>query len=135
VRIATEHARQAGVTVTFRHGDVAALPFASESFDFVGCRAAFENFPEPVRARRDPPCAAARRQRLYLRLAQRCGIDAEVRRMQLSPMNAVLTRWIFRFALLRAAYTRNKLQDVVTRSRPSRVSAVASTTVSSASTR
>src|SRR5437667_1729419 len=44
VRIATENARKAGVSVDFRHGDAAHMPFPDESFDYVVCRAAFKNF-------------------------------------------------------------------------------------------
>ncbi len=50
VAIAAENAQQAGVAVDFRHGDVSALPFPDQSFDFVYCSAAFKNFAEPVRA-------------------------------------------------------------------------------------
>jgi hypothetical protein len=44
-------------------------------------------------------------------------IDANVRQMQLSPLNAVLTRWTFRLMLLRTAYTREALEAVIARSR------------------
>jgi len=47
VAIAAENARQAGVTVEFRQGDVAEMPFANESFDLVVCQAAFKNFTLP----------------------------------------------------------------------------------------
>jgi len=47
VEIATGNARQAGVTVEFRQGDVAGMPFESESFDLVLCQAAFKNFTLP----------------------------------------------------------------------------------------
>src|SRR5260370_6241900 len=50
VRIAAENARKAGVSVDFRHGDAAHMPFPDESFDFVVCRAAFKNFSDPVGA-------------------------------------------------------------------------------------
>jgi ubiquinone/menaquinone biosynthesis C-methylase UbiE len=121
VRIATEHARRAGVAIDFQHGDVAHMAFAAESFDFIVCVAAFKNFPDPVAAldeiyrvlrpgghasifdlRKDAPRAA---------------IEQELRGMQLSPLNILLTRWIFRFGLLRAAYTREALEAVVARSR------------------
>jgi ubiquinone/menaquinone biosynthesis C-methylase UbiE len=49
--------------------------------------------------------------------APRDAIDQEVRHMQLSPPSAVITRWIFRLGLLRAAYTRDALEAVVGRSR------------------
>jgi ubiquinone/menaquinone biosynthesis C-methylase UbiE len=50
VAIAAENARHQGVTVDFRHGDAADLPFPTQSFDLVLCQAAFKNFPKPVTA-------------------------------------------------------------------------------------
>src|SRR6476660_8786102 len=48
VRIAANNARQAGVAIDFRHGDVTHMPFPAASFDFVTCTAAFKNFHDPV---------------------------------------------------------------------------------------
>src|ERR1700687_5286359 len=50
VQIGTENARQAGVTVDFRHGDAAVMPFDAESFDLIVCQAAFKNFTYPSSA-------------------------------------------------------------------------------------
>ena len=50
VRIATRNAARAGVAVTFRRGDVHALPYPAEHFDGIVCRAAFKNFGQPVQA-------------------------------------------------------------------------------------
>ena len=47
VDIATENARRAGLTVDFRQGDVAQMPFETNSFDLVVCQAAFKNFTLP----------------------------------------------------------------------------------------
>lgn len=47
VQIASDGARQAGVTVDFRRGDVARMPFEADSFDLVVCQAAFKNFTLP----------------------------------------------------------------------------------------
>jgi ubiquinone/menaquinone biosynthesis C-methylase UbiE len=47
VRIASDNARQAGVTVDFQQGDVAHMPFESGTFDLVVCQAAFKNFTLP----------------------------------------------------------------------------------------
>jgi ubiquinone/menaquinone biosynthesis C-methylase UbiE len=47
VQIASENARTAGVTVDFRQGDAAKMPFDAESFDLVVCQAAFKNFTLP----------------------------------------------------------------------------------------
>ncbi|HET9410987.1 MAG TPA: class I SAM-dependent methyltransferase [Candidatus Dormibacteraeota bacterium] len=47
VEIGRRNAREAGIYVDFRQGDVAAMPFASGSFDLVVCQAAFKNFTRP----------------------------------------------------------------------------------------
>jgi len=49
VSIAQANAEEEGVNVEFRHGDAANLPFADNFCDFIVNRAAFKNFPEPVR--------------------------------------------------------------------------------------
>jgi ubiquinone/menaquinone biosynthesis C-methylase UbiE len=117
VRIATENAHRAGVKIDFQHGDVTRMPFASNSFDFVVCQAAFKSFPDPV--------AALNEIHRVLRLNGRASIydlrkdappdaiEEEIRGMHLSPLNALFTRWAFRFGLLREAYTRDRLDAVV----------------------
>jgi len=47
VQIAGDNARQAGVKVDFRQGDVAAMPFEAGTFDLIVCEAAFKNFTLP----------------------------------------------------------------------------------------
>jgi len=47
VQIAGDNARRAGVSVDFRQGDVATMPFATGSFDLIVCQAAFKNFTLP----------------------------------------------------------------------------------------
>jgi len=44
VEIAAENARNVGVSVEFRQGDVAQMPFETDSFDLIVCQAAFKNF-------------------------------------------------------------------------------------------
>src|SRR5215471_12322329 len=53
VRLARENAARGGVEVFFQEGDVAAMPFAADTFDLVVCRAAFKNFGDPVGALRE----------------------------------------------------------------------------------
>jgi len=50
VEIAAENARNVGVSVEFRQGDVAQMPFETDSFDLIVCQAAFKNFTLPHRA-------------------------------------------------------------------------------------
>jgi ubiquinone/menaquinone biosynthesis C-methylase UbiE len=103
VRIATENAHHAGVQIDFQHGDAARMPFASNSFDFIVCQAAFENFPDPVvaldemhRVLRPRGCASIYDLR---KDAPADAIDEEIRSMQLPPLNARITRSTVRAAL------------------------------------
>jgi ubiquinone/menaquinone biosynthesis C-methylase UbiE len=121
VRMAQDNARHAGVDIDFRHGDVAQLPYAAEAFDFVYCKAAFKNFPDPVRALDEIYRVLRRGGRASIfdlrKDAPRAAIEAEIRDMHLSALSAFLTRLTFRTALLRAAYTRAALERVVAQSR------------------
>jgi ubiquinone/menaquinone biosynthesis C-methylase UbiE len=47
VKIASQNAREAGVTAEFHQGDAAVLPFEADSFDLIVCQAAFKNFVYP----------------------------------------------------------------------------------------
>lgn len=121
VRIARENARAAGVEIDFRHGNAAAMPFREASFDVIVCTAAFKNFTDPVGALNEcervlAPSGSA----LIYDLRKDASLEeiaAEVRGMELSPVNAWLTNWTFRTVLLRRAYTREVLEAMVTKSR------------------
>jgi ubiquinone/menaquinone biosynthesis C-methylase UbiE len=121
VRMARENAARAGVAIDFQHGDVAHMPFASESFDYVVCQAAFKNFPDPVAALDEIHRVlrpGGQVSILDLRKdAPRAAIEQEIRNMHLSAVSAFFTRLTFRYGLLRAAYTRPALDSVVARSR------------------
>lgn len=121
VQIARANAAKAGVSVDFQHGNVAAMPFSDESFDFVICTAAFKNFSDPLGVLNEihrvlkPGGRAAI---LDLRKeASREEIAAEVGNMHLTAVNAFVTRWIFRVVLLKRAYTREAVETLVARSR------------------
>jgi ubiquinone/menaquinone biosynthesis C-methylase UbiE len=47
VKIASQNAREAGVTADFHQGDAAVMPFEANSFDLIVCQAAFKNFVHP----------------------------------------------------------------------------------------
>jgi len=121
VRIASQNAREAGVSIDFHHGDVLRMPFASDAFDFIVCQAAFKNFPDPVAALNEMWRVLKPGGRVsILDLRKDAPLDAihqEVRSMHLSPLNAWVTKQVFRFGLLRAAYPREKLEAVVAQSR------------------
>jgi ubiquinone/menaquinone biosynthesis C-methylase UbiE len=121
VRIARHNAAQAGVAVDVQHGNAAEMPFADASFDFVVCSAAFKNFRNPVGAT-DEVHRVLRTggQATIFDLRKdvtREEIGAEVRRMNLSAWNALVTRWTFQFLLVKRAYTREQLVRLVADSR------------------
>ena len=121
VRMARENASRAGVAIDVRHGNAAAMPFADASFDLVVCMAAFKNFSDPAGALDEmhrvlKPGGQASIYDLRKDAALQ-DIDAEIRDMHLSTWNALLTRWIFRFGLLKSAYTREQLERMAAQSR------------------
>jgi ubiquinone/menaquinone biosynthesis C-methylase UbiE len=114
VKIARRNADQAGVAADFRHGNASAMPFTSDAFDFVICMAAFKNFTDPLGALNEihrvlKPGGEA--SVLDLRKdASPEDIRAEVAGMGLSGWNSLMTRWIFRFLLLKRAYPREAIE-------------------------
>jgi len=120
VRIATENARDAGVSIDFREGNAAELPYEGASFDFVVCRAAFKNFTDPAGALREihrvlvPGGQAS----IYdLRgEASRGDIAELVRSLELSPWNAWWTSLTFRFFLLKNAYAKEAIERLAAQS-------------------
>jgi ubiquinone/menaquinone biosynthesis C-methylase UbiE len=110
VAMATDLARDAGVGVDFRQGDVSAMPFEAGRFDFIVCRAAFKNFADPVAAVREmhrvlKPGGEA----LIIDLRKdvtNAEIDAAVQHMGLGPIDQVMTGVVFKTMLRNRAYTR-----------------------------
>ena len=121
VRIARENAREAGVAVDFRHGNASRMPFPDSSFDFVVCTAAFKNFSDPIGALNEihrvlTPTGQASIFDLR-KDAPHNDIATEVRDMHLSTIDSLVTRWTFRFVLLKRAYTRAALETMAAASR------------------
>ena len=117
VEIARENARKAGVTVDFRHGDAAAVPFEANSFDLVVCQAAFKNFIEPVCALDEMhrvlrPGGSAIIQDLS-KDAANADINREVIAMKLGRFDALATRFMLEPILRRRAYTPAQFERLV----------------------
>ena len=121
IALARENAHQAGVRIDFRLGNASAMPFASESFDFVYCSAAFKNFSEPVKALDEmhrvlrPGCRA-----VIVDLRKDASIeeiDAYVKHSGRNRFDAWMTKWTFQHLLLKRAYTQG---DFVQMSKQSR---------------
>jgi len=121
VEIAQESARSAGVAVDFRHGNASAMPFADQSFDFVYCSAAFKNFTQPVqtldemhRVLRRGGEALVQDLRKDVSLDE---IDRYVRQSGRTRVDAWLTKWAFRWMLIKRAYTQEQFQQMAKLSR------------------
>jgi ubiquinone/menaquinone biosynthesis C-methylase UbiE len=97
------------------------MPWPGQSFDAVVCRSAFKNFTDPLGALDEMHRVLAPGGTAWVydprKEASREEIAAEVGGMNLSRVNASLTRWIFRTTLLKNAYTREAIERLVERSR------------------
>jgi ubiquinone/menaquinone biosynthesis C-methylase UbiE len=118
VRIAAENAARAGVEVEFRRGNAAAIPYPADSFDFIVCRAAFKNFSDPVGALSDMHrVLRGGGEALIIDMrndASNEAIDAAVGGMKLGPMNALITRAIFKYSLRKRAYSKTDVLRMAT---------------------
>jgi ubiquinone/menaquinone biosynthesis C-methylase UbiE len=120
VEIARRGAADAGVDVEFQQGNVSAMPFPADSFDYLLCRAAFKNFS-------DAPGALAEMHRV-LKLGGRAliidlrrdvtpaAIRREVEGLKLGPINAFMVRQTFRFMLIKRAYTKGEFHELIANS-------------------
>ena len=117
VEIAQRNAAQAGVHAEFRLGSASDMPFESNQFDFLFCRAAFKNFSEPVRALQEMYRVLKPGGRVLIIDLRRDAplelINKEIAGMNLGFFNAFLTRMAFRFMLLKRAYTKPEFEQLL----------------------
>jgi ubiquinone/menaquinone biosynthesis C-methylase UbiE len=114
VEIAQANARDANVSIDFRHGNASDMPFAAETFNFIVCTAAFKNFTQPVQAMTEmcrvlKPGGQALISDLR-RDASRADVDQLVREMNQNRVNAFMTRSAFHMMLLKTAYTTDEVR-------------------------
>lgn len=116
VSMAAENALQAGVAVSFRHGDAAHMPLEGDSFDLVVCRAAFKNFSEPVQALNEMHRVLRPGGRAVIldlrRDASPAAVNDCVNGMGLGFINRLLTKLAFRCMLLKRAYTQEQFREM-----------------------
>jgi ubiquinone/menaquinone biosynthesis C-methylase UbiE len=121
VAIAKRNAEEAHVDVDFQHGNAANMPFENDTFDFLLCRAAFKNFTEPLRALEEMHRVlkpGGRGLIIDLRKdASQEAINQAVDGMGLNLFNRILTKFIFRFTLLKRAYTKSQFQEFFDRTK------------------
>lgn len=115
VEIANRNAKEAGVEIDFRQGNASSMPFENETFDFILCRAAFKNFTEPVGALQEmyrvlKPTGKG----LIIDLRKDAPSDSIARAVDgigLNPVNKVVTKFVFRYVLLKRAYTEKEFRE------------------------
>ena len=109
VEIARKNAQKEGVELDFRQGNASALPFDANSFDLIVCRAAFKNFSDPIKAVQEMHRVlkpGGRAVVIDLRPdVPRDELYRYVDGLRLSWMSTLMTKWTFRFMLLKRAYT------------------------------
>ncbi len=109
VDIACRNAEAARVKIDFRNGNASRMPFGEGSFDFVVCRAAFKNFSEPMKAIEEMHRVLRPGGKGVIidlrRDASMMMISTYVDRMGMGVWNGLFTKMIFRFMLIRRAYT------------------------------
>jgi len=117
VEIANRNAAQANVQVDFRHGNASGMPFKSDSFDFLLCRAAFKNFGAPLGALREMHRVLKPGGRALIvdlrKDASNASVSQAVDEMRLGAVNTFLTKGAFRFMLLKRAYTKSDFEQML----------------------
>ncbi|MGB8593298.1 MAG: class I SAM-dependent methyltransferase [Candidatus Acidiferrales bacterium] len=117
VEIARANAEKASVQVDFRRGNASSMPFADETFDFLLCRAAFKNFSEPKRALEEMYRVLKHGgQALIIDLrrdASKESVEQAVNAMNLGTVNRIITKFTFRFMLLKRAYTKSEFEGLI----------------------
>jgi ubiquinone/menaquinone biosynthesis C-methylase UbiE len=122
VEIAQAKAKEAGVHIDFRLGNAAHMPLADGLFDFIVCSAAFKNFAEPVQAL-DEMFRVLKPEGKALIIDLRPDasievIDTHIREdLALTGINFRLTKWAFKYMLLKRAYTKDEIRQLVSRSK------------------
>jgi ubiquinone/menaquinone biosynthesis C-methylase UbiE len=119
VEIAGENARRAKLSIDFRQGDAAAMPFAAGVFDVVVCQAAFKNFVQPVialdemhRVLRGGGVAVIQD---MTRNASHADIEKEVSTMDVGRLNSFMTKATLEM-LRRRAYSPAQFERLVAES-------------------
>src|SRR5262245_32674640 len=116
IEIASANAARAGVRVAFVFGDAACMPFEAASFDFIVCRAAFKNIARPVPALDEMHRVLRPGGEAFIfdlrREAPSEAIDAHVAGLGLGRLNSLLMKWMFKYVLVRRAYTPDQFREM-----------------------
>jgi ubiquinone/menaquinone biosynthesis C-methylase UbiE len=124
VGIANKKAVEAGVAVDFREGNVASMPFADDTFDFLLCRGAFKNFGAPVRALQEMYRVLKPGGRGMIKdlsgNAPRRSLNRTINTWGLPLFDRILTKFFFQFRVRNNAYTKEQFQMLLAQTKFSR---------------
>lgn len=128
VKIARQKAAESGAQVEFEQGNASNLPYPQDTFDFLVCRAAFKNFARPVQALDEMHRVLKPGGRGLIvdlrRDASRESVNQAVDQMGLGLVNRIITKLTFRFMLLKSAYAKVHLEQMLARTHFSKVEIV-----------
>ena len=119
IQIGRDNARQEGVSVDFRQGDAAVMPFDAKSFDLIVCQAAFKNFTYPGSALDEMHRVLRSSGTAVIQDmsndASHAGIELEVKKMKLGWFSSFTTKATLE-SLRRRAYTPRQFERLVAES-------------------
>ena len=121
VELAAENARQESVSVDFRVGNAAAMPFSEDAFELIVCRAAFKNFSQPIAAMNEMHRVLKTGGRAIIldlrKDASITDIDAYIKSADRGWLNSFIIRVAFRCLLIPRAYSREQFREMASSSR------------------
>jgi ubiquinone/menaquinone biosynthesis C-methylase UbiE len=121
VEIATANAQKESVKVDFRQGNVSAMPFDDNTFDLIVCRAAFKNFSQPLQAMNEMYRVLKLGGRAIIADLRKDAsleeVDDYIKKTDLSRINSLLYKIIFRFVLIPRAYSKQQFVEMASSSR------------------
>jgi ubiquinone/menaquinone biosynthesis C-methylase UbiE len=119
VKIASQNAKEAGVSAAFHQGDAAVMPFEANSFDLIVCQAAFKNFVHPGSALSEMyrvlRCGGTAVIQDMSSEASHADIEREVEAMQLGRVSSFTTKATLEM-LKRRAYSPVKFERLAAES-------------------
>lgn len=119
VEIAQRNAKEAGVQVEFRQGNVSDIPFPDNTFDFIVCTAAFKNFKEPFNTLSEM-CRVLRSGGTALivdmnRNASDQQIQEYLQNTGSKGTDRLLMKLMFKYFLRNGAYTKDEFIDLISK--------------------
>jgi ubiquinone/menaquinone biosynthesis C-methylase UbiE len=119
VEIARRHAGEEGVTIDFRQGNAAYLPFPDNAFDLAYCTAAFKNFQEPQKAMREMFRVVKPGGKAFIEDMKHNMTDEELTNyvrhtMKLKGLKFYMMKYMFKFSLQKRAYTKAQFEEFIT---------------------